>query len=81
MAGKNIKIDLEAYRLLAARKRKGESFSDVIKRVLRQRSTARSLLEAVENVKLSEEALDKLQEIVESRKESLIDPPALDGDR
>ncbi len=45
MALKRITIDCEAYDLLAAHKRPGESFSKAIKRLWRPRETARTLRE------------------------------------
>ena len=64
MAVKTITIDLEAYEALAKRKRANESFSQVIKRTFsEERYTAKHLLESLADVSLSEEALDRIEEI------------------
>lgn len=64
MAVKTITIDLEAYEELAKRKRANESFSQVIKRTFsEERYTAKHLLENLSEVSLSEEALDRIEEI------------------
>mgnify|MGYP001442030319 FL=1 len=64
MAVKTITIDLEAYEALAKRKRANESFSQVIKRTFsEERYTAKHLLENLADVSLSEEALDRIEEI------------------
>jgi predicted CopG family antitoxin len=64
MAVKTITIDLEAYDALAKRKRANESFSQVIKRTFsEERYTAKHLLENLSEVSLSEEALDRIEEI------------------
>jgi len=78
MAVKTITIDLEAYKLLAREKRKGESFSMVIKRRLSPERTARSLREKLPNLALAEDTLDALEDIVRRRSESLADLPVLD---
>ena len=72
MAVKTITIDLEAYDLLASRKRDGESFSQVIKRMLREeRYTAKNLMENLKSISLSNEALSAAQDIYEKRDEEL----------
>lgn len=64
MAVKTITIDLEAYEALAKQKRANESFSQVIKRTFsEERYTAKHLLENLSEVSLSEEALDRIEEI------------------
>jgi predicted CopG family antitoxin len=64
MAVKTITIDLEAYEALAKRKKANESFSQVIKRTFsEERYTAKHLLENLEDVALSEEALDRIEEV------------------
>jgi predicted CopG family antitoxin len=64
MAVKTITIDLEAYEALAKRKKGNESFSQVIKRTFsEERYTAKHLLENLEEVSLSEETLDRIEEI------------------
>ncbi len=70
MAVKTITIDTDAYDLLAAQKRGQESFSQVIKRRLRPARTAANLLEHLDDVCMSEEALNRLEEIVLGREES-----------
>ncbi|MBM4036503.1 MAG: hypothetical protein FJ291_32605 [Planctomycetes bacterium] len=79
MAVKTITIDLEAYDLLAADKREGESFSKVIKRHFRPKNTARNLLEHLHEIRLSEETLDHVDKLIAARKESLTESPILDS--
>lgn len=78
MAVKTITIDLEAYELLAAEKRKGESFSKVIKRRLGPECTASALLEHLGDFTLAEDTLDRTEELVRARTEHPIASPRLD---
>ena len=79
MAVKTITIDLEAYELLAERKRAGESFSRVIKRTLRdERFTGAHLLEHLDEVLISDAALDAIEATVGERARHL--PAAIDLD-
>jgi len=75
MPVKTITIDMEAYDLLAGEKRGKESFSRVIKRKFRSASTARVLLERLDEVCLSEGALKSLDKIVRARADSLAQSP------
>ncbi len=76
MAVKTITIDMDAYERLAARKRPGESFSQVIKRTLsNERYTAANLLANMESVALSETTLGAVDQIVDARKEELVAEP------
>jgi predicted CopG family antitoxin len=75
MAVKTITIDVAAYDLLAAEKREGESFSQVIKRRLRKKITGAVLLERLDEVCLSEDAINKIDEVVEARRHSLAESP------
>ena len=78
MAVKTITIDMEAYAKLAAEKRGGESFSQVIKRVLgTHRMTARALLKTVEKTTLSDEALDRIEDVVRDRERDLVQAPPM----
>jgi len=83
MAVKTITIDMEAYEALAARKLPGESFSQVIKRTLRnERYTAANLLENLDEVLLSDETLNAAEEVVSSRMDDIVaepDPPYSGG--
>ncbi|MFP4055584.1 MAG: antitoxin VapB family protein [Candidatus Brocadiia bacterium] len=79
MAVKTITIDLEAYRLLAADKRAGESFSKVIKRRFRPVRTARALLADLDRLALAEDTLDRVDELIRARAEHVADSPILDG--
>ena len=79
MAVKTITIDMDAYRLLSAEKRGGESFSKVIKRRLRPACTASSLLDALPSCTVSEDALGHMEDVLGSRcaassKSEIIDP-------
>jgi predicted CopG family antitoxin len=69
MAVKTITIDIEAYALLSRQKRPGESFSQVIKRNFGDRPvTVGAMLERVRSVRLSEETLDRIEQIIRERK-------------
>jgi predicted CopG family antitoxin len=76
MAVKTITIDMEAYRLLAADKREGESFSKVIKRRFRPARTARALLENLDELALDEDTLDRIDELIRARSEHMAVSPA-----
>jgi len=68
MAVKTITIDMEAYEMLAGRKRPGESFSGVIKRIASdERYSAHNLLAHLGEVALSSEALDAVDSVVRER--------------
>ncbi len=68
MAVRPITVDLEAYELLARRKRPGMSFSQVIKLHLGPRRTARDLLATARAVPLAPKTLDTVEELVRGRK-------------
>ena len=76
MAVKTITIDMDAYELLAAAKRTEESFSRVIKRHFR-RTTARDLLGRLDDIALSENSLQKVEEQVRTRRDSPAASPSL----
>ena len=82
MAVKTIAIDMEAYDALASRKRPGESFSQVIKRTLREeRYTAANLLRQLDEIDMPDDALEAVDEVVKSRPGDLVaEPELLDGD-
>lgn len=68
MAVKTITLDLEAYAILARRKRPGQSFSTVVKEHFAQPKTGRDLLEVLPQVELSPEALDAIERQIEARR-------------
>lgn len=68
MAVKTITIDMEAYELLAARKHKGESFSQLIKRIAgNERYSAHHLLAHLKQVALEDHTLDAVEAVVRNR--------------
>ena len=79
MAVKTITIDMEAYELLSAEKQGNESFSKVIKRTLSSRKrTASALLAGIDSFLLEEDTLERVDEIVRSRGDSVLSSPVLD---
>jgi predicted CopG family antitoxin len=69
MAVKTITIDLEAYETLARLKKKGQSFSQVIKEHLGRRR-GKDLQRALEKISLSEGTLDAIEAEIARRRES-----------
>lgn len=77
MAVKTITIDLEAYEALARRKRKGESFSRVIKEHFGRRTTGRDLAALLPGIRLSPETLTATAALVRSRRRDPARAPKL----
>jgi predicted CopG family antitoxin len=81
MAVKTITIDMEAYETLAREKLPGESFSQVIKRVLKpRRMTAASFLRRAESITFSDQTLEQIEQIVKNREQDLMSAPKLNVD-
>jgi predicted CopG family antitoxin len=68
MAVKTITLDLEAYDLLARRKRPGQSFSEVVKEQFGRTKTGRDLLAALADVTVSAATLDAVEAQIENRR-------------
>jgi len=77
MAVKRITIDLQAYEALARRKRKGESFSRVIKKHFGRRSTGGDLAVLLPEVRLSASALGKVDGLIQRRRAERARAPKL----
>lgn len=77
MAVKTITIDLEAYEALARHKRKGDSFSRVIKDHFSRRRTARDLLTVLGDLRLSEDTLAAAERLVRERRKERARAPRL----
>lgn len=70
MAVKTITIDMDAYEALSRRKKPGQSFSQVIKEYFSPPKTGGDLLTALEEVRVSEDALDAIEAQIRARRES-----------
>ncbi len=77
MAVKTITIDLEAYEALSRLKGKGDSFSRVIKKHFLPRSTGRDLRATLKGLRFGSDTLERLDEIVRSRRRSPAKAPKL----
>jgi predicted CopG family antitoxin len=81
MAVKTITIDMDAYERLAARKRNGESFSEVIKSLTAASArTASALLADASAMRLDESTLERLDAIVRERESEFPQFRSLDDD-
>ncbi len=79
MAVKTITIDIAAYDALSKRKRTNESFSQVIKRILREdRYSAKNLLSHLTATALSDETLDAVEKQVRLRDQTYPEHISLD---
>ena len=70
MAVKTITIDMEAYELLCRHKRRGLSFSQVIKQHFGPQPTAARFRELVRSARLSEATLDAVEQQVAARRKN-----------
>ena len=70
MAVKTITIDMEAYRTLSRLKKPGQSFSQVIKENWGPVKTGATLITALQEIRVSQDALDAIERVVRSRKKS-----------
>ncbi|MGH9365642.1 MAG: antitoxin VapB family protein [Thermoanaerobaculia bacterium] len=77
MAVKTITIDLEAYEALARHKRKGDSFSRVIKEHFGRRRTGRDLAALVGTLRLAEDTLAAAEKLTRGRRRDRARAPRL----
>jgi predicted CopG family antitoxin len=70
MAVKTITIDIDAYELLARRKRAGQSFSQVIKAHFGTRPTVADFRRVIGTVTLSTGTLDAVERQIRERRRS-----------
>jgi predicted CopG family antitoxin len=77
MAVKTITIDVEAYEILARRKRPGQSFSEVVKEELGRIRTGRDLAAALNGIRFSEGTLDAVDRQIRRRSRSPARAPKL----
>jgi predicted CopG family antitoxin len=72
MSFKTVELDDEAYEILSRQKRAGQSFSEIVKQNFRPKphGTARDLLELAKKVEISEDTLDRIEEIIQTRSQN-----------
>jgi predicted CopG family antitoxin len=68
MATKTISIDTDAYRRLKNVKKEGESFSEVIKRVVQAPIDFERWMKSIESDPLSDEAIEAVEAVVAARR-------------
>jgi predicted CopG family antitoxin len=69
MATKTISIDIEAYRRLAKARQNGESFSEIIKRVVPEPFDLDAWLKRVREAGLSEDTVEAVEQHVATRRQ------------
>jgi len=77
MAVKTITIDVEAYDILARRKRPGQSFSQLVKETFGRVKTGRDLQAALARTQLSKETITAIDAVVRRRTRSPASAPKL----
>jgi len=77
MAVKTITIDLEAYEALARHKRKGDSFSRVIKEHFGRRRTGRDLEALLKTLRLEPDTLAAVDQLTRARRRDRARAPRL----
>lgn len=77
MAVKTITIDVEAYEALSRHKGQGQSFSQVIKSHFGGRRTGRNLKRIIEQLRMPEATIDRIEAIVKARRNSPVRAPRL----
>jgi len=75
MAVKTITIDLEAYEVLSRHKKRGQSFSQVIKEHLGRRHRVADLLRAAPSLRLAPDTLAAVEKQIRARKRHLARAP------
>lgn len=77
MAGKTITVDRDAFELLNGRRKRGQSFSQVIKDSLGAPGTVGAFLTAARKIRISEETLDEMDSVVAERRRSRVRAPTI----
>lgn len=77
MATKTITIDIQAYEALKRRKRKGQSFSDVIKEHFAGGLTGHEFRRALRELSVDASTMDAADELVERRSSDSASAPEL----